>query len=177
VRPAPPLGAALLVVALAAPLLSARAEPPNDEGWRPFKATWTLSGTRQLLPTEGPRPAAIVHLQGPLVVTGGEGLGRGFLGEAFIFDDGGSLVVGRAVLTDGKGDRIYSSMKAEPVGTGRKATATITGGTGRYAGLEGSFTFSWQYVVDAEPGEIGGRVADIEGRTRRAPPGGAGVPR
>ena len=170
-------GAAILAVALAAPLLSARAQPPSPDGWRPFKATWTLSGTRQLLPTEGPRPAAIVHLQGPLVVTGGEGLGRGFLGEAFIFDDGGSLVVGRAVLTDGKGDRIYSSMKAEPVGTGRKATATITGGTGRYAGLEGTFTFSWQYVVDAEPGEIGGRVADIEGRTRRAPPGGAGVPR
>jgi hypothetical protein len=170
-------GAAILALALAAPLLYAQAPPPSPDGWRPFKAAWTLSGTRELLPTEGPRPAAIVHLQGPLVVTGGEGLGRGFLGEAFIFDDGGSLVVGRAILTDGKGDRIYSSMKAEPVGTGRKATATITGGTGRYAGLEGSFTFAWQYVVSPDSGEIDGRVADIEGRTRIAPPPGREVPR
>jgi len=165
-------GAAILAVALAAPLLSVRAEPPKDEGWRPFKATWTFSGERQLLPTEGGRPASIVHVQGTMTITSGEGLGRGFLGEAFIFDDGGSLVVGRAVLTDGKGDRIYSSMKAEPVGTGRKATATITGGTGRYAGLEGTFTFAWQYVVSPDSGEIDGRVENIEGRTRVAPPQG-----
>jgi hypothetical protein len=171
------LAAAALTALLAAPIIPARAEQPAPDGWRPFKATWTFSGTRQLLPTEGPRPSAIVHLQGPLVVTSGEGLGRGFLGEAFIFDDGGSLVVGRAVLTDGKGDRIYSSMKAEPVGTGRKATATITGGTGRYAGLEGTFTFSWQYVVSPDSGEIGGRVENIEGRTRLAPPSGREEPR
>jgi hypothetical protein len=173
----PSRGAALLALALAAPLLSAQAPPPAPDGWRPFTATWTFSGTRELLPTEGPRPAAVVHLQGPLVVASGEGLGRGFLGEAFIFDDGGSLVVGRAVLTDGKGDRIYSSMKAEPVGTGRKATATITGGTGRYAGLEGSFTFSWQYVVSPDSGEIDGRVENIEGRTRLTPPRGREEPR
>ena len=170
-RPRPHL-AALLAALLAAPLLPLRAEQPDADGWRAFKATWTFSGERQLLPTEGGRPASIVHVQGTMTITSGEGLGRGFLGEAFIFDDGGSLVVGRAVLTDGKGDRIYSSMQAEPVGTGRKATATITGGTGRYAGLEGTFTFAWQYVVSPDSGEIGGRVENIEGRTRLAPPPG-----
>ena len=176
-RPVPALGAALLVSVLAAPLPPLRAEQPDADGWRPFKATWTFSGERQLLPTEGDRPASIVHVQGTMTITSGEGLGRGFLGEAFIFDDGGSLVVGRAVLTDGKGDRIYSSMNAEPVGTGRKATATITGGTGHYAGLEGTFTFAWQYVVSPESGEIDGRVENIEGRTRLAPPPGRKEPR
>ena len=159
----------VLATAIAALALSAGAQSPAPDGWRAFKATWTFSGERQLLPTEGGRPASIVHVQGTMTITSGEGLGRGFLGEAFIFDDGGSLVVGRAVLTDGKGDRIYSSMKAEPVGTGRKATATITGGTGRYAGLEGTFTFAWQYVVSPDSGEIDGRVENIEGRTRVAP--------
>ena len=33
-------------------------------GWRPFTATWTLSGQRQTLETEGGRPASIVHLTG-----------------------------------------------------------------------------------------------------------------
>jgi hypothetical protein len=170
-------GAALLVVALSAPLVPARAEPPKDEGWRAFKATWTLTGQRQVLPTEGARPAAIVYLTGPLVVTNGEGLGRGFLGEVIIFDDGGTLVVGRAVLTNRQGDRIFSAMKAEPVGTARKATGTITGGTGRYAGLEGTFDFSWQYVVSPESGEIDGRIENIEGRTRLVPPPKREAPR
>ena len=169
--------AVLLAVALAAPLVPARAEPPKDEGWRAFKATWTLTGQRQVLPTEGARPAAIVYLTGPLVVTNGEGLGRGFLGEVIIFDDGGTLVVGRAVLTDRQGDRIFSAMKAEPVGTARKATGTITGGTGRYAGLEGTFDFSWQYVVSPESGEIDGRIENIEGRTRLVPPPKREAPR
>jgi hypothetical protein len=157
--------------------LSAPASEPAADGWRPFTATWTLSGTRHLLPTEGPRPAAVVRLSGPMAVTSGEGLGRGFLGEVIGFDDGAALLVGRAVFTDEKGDRIYVSLKAEPIGTGRKATGTIAGGTGRYAGLEGTFTFAWQYVVDAGSAEISGHSMNFEGRTRPAAPSGRDAPR
>jgi hypothetical protein len=168
----------ILAAAIAGLALSAVGQnPPAPDGWRPFKATWTLSGTRQLLPTEGARSAAILHLTGPLAVTNGEGLGRGFLGEVIGYDDSGALVVGRAVLTDEKGDRIFCSLKAEPVGAGRKATGTITGGTGRYTGLEGTFTFAWQYVVTPESGEISGRITNIEGRTRTASSPGREVPR
>ena len=170
-------GAALLALALAAPLLPARAEPPNDEGWRPFKATWTLSGTRQLLPTEGARSASISLVSGPLTVTNGEGLGRGFLGEMILFDDGGALLVGRGVLSDARGDRIYCTLKGEPIGEGRRATGTITGGTGRHTGLEGTFSFSWQYLVSPESGEIDGRITNIEGRTRLVTPSRRETPR
>jgi hypothetical protein len=169
--------AAALAAILAAPLLPAQAQQPPADGWRPFKATWTLSGTRQHLPTEGARPAAIAHLSGPLAVTSGEGLGRGFLGEVIGFDDGGPLFVGRAVLTDEKGDRVYCALTAEPVGTGHKAKVTITGGTGRFVGLEGTFEFSWQYVVSPESGEVSGRIANIEGRTRMVRPPGREAPR
>ncbi len=162
--------AAVLAAVLVATWFPAWGEPPAPDRWRPFKATWTLSGTRQLLPTEGARSAGIIHVTGPLAVTSGEGLGRGFLGELIGFDDGGALIVGRAVLTDEEGDRIYCFLRTEPLGTGRKATGTITGGTGRYTGLEGTFAFSWQYVVDAGAEEISGRIANIEGRTRHAPP-------
>jgi hypothetical protein len=168
----------ILAAAIAGLALSAVAQnPPAPDGWRPFKATWTLSGTRQLLPTEGARSAGIVHVTGPFAVASGEGLGRGFLGEVIGFDDGGTLLVGRGVFTDERGDRIYWSLKAEPVGTGRKAAGTITGGTGRYAGLEGTFEFAWQYVVDAGAEEISGRIANIEGRTRLVPPSKGEVPR
>ena len=123
---------------------------------------------------EGERPAAIVHVSGPLTITKGEGLGRGFLGEVIGFDDGGTLLVGRAVFTEERGDRIFCALKAEPIGTGRRATATITGGTGRFAELQGSFSFSWQYLVSEDSGEIALRAVNVEGRTRSGPanPGG-----
>jgi hypothetical protein len=147
-------------------------QPPEADGWKPFTATWTLSGQRSLLPTEGERPASIVDLTGPLTITSGEGLGRGLLGEVIGFDDGGKLLAARAVFTDEHGDRIYCAIDAEPIGTGRRATATITGGTGRFARLEGAFSFAWQYVVDAGSGEISGRAVDLSGKTRRGPGGG-----
>jgi hypothetical protein len=163
-----PLRAVLLATVVGALVLPARGEQPAGGGWRPFTATWTLSGQRSLLPTEGERLASIVHLTGPLTMTSGEGLGRGLFGEVIGFDDGGALVAGRAVFVDERSDRIFCTLKAEPIGTGRRATATITGGTGRFAGLEGSFSFAWQYVLDEESGEVSLRAVNVEGRTRRA---------
>ena len=132
-----PLRAALVALALVGLTPAAPGQQPAPDGWRPFTATWTLSGQRTLLATEGERPASIVHLTGPFDLTSGEGLGRGLLGEVIGFDDGGTLLVGRAVFVDERGDRIFCTVKAEPIENGRKATATITGGTGRFAGLEG----------------------------------------
>ena len=45
------------------------------------------------------------------------------------------------------------------------------------AGMTGDYTFQWQYVVDAEDGEVSGRVVDLKGRARfgqaaTAPAGG-----
>jgi hypothetical protein len=166
VKPRALLAAGFLTLAAGALVAPARGEQPASDGWRPFTATWTLSGERHLLPTGGERPAAIVRLTGPLTLTSGEGLGRGLLGEVIGFDDGGDLLAGRAVFTDDKGAHIFCSLRADPIGTGRRATATITGGTGRFAGLEGEFTFAWQYVVEAE-GEFALRAVNVEGRTRR----------
>jgi hypothetical protein len=94
------LRAVLLAAVAGALVLPARGEEPAAGGWRPFTATWTLSGQRSLLPTGGERPASIVHLTGPLILTGGEGLGRGLYGEVIGFDDGGKQLSGRAVFTD-----------------------------------------------------------------------------
>lgn len=142
------------------------AEQPASEGWRPFTAAWTLTGRREVLPTEGERPASVVTLSGALTVTSGEGLGKGLLGQLIGFDDGGTTLVGRAVFTDERGDHVYATLSAQPIGTGRKATATLTGGTGRFAGIEGSFSFSWEYVLHPESSDVDGRITDLSGRTR-----------
>jgi hypothetical protein len=160
--------ALLAAVGVAATLLASAVAAGAAEDWRPFSATWALSGKRTILPTEGARPAAIVHAMGSFVVTKGETLGRGFLGELVGFDDGGTLLVGRAVFTDEKGEKVFATVKAQPLATGRTATGTITGGTGRWTGLEGEFTFSWRSVVDSEDDEIHAFTVNIEGRARRA---------
>lgn len=122
------------------------------EDWRAFAGSLSATGRRDTLPTEGRRAAAIVRLSGTVVLTSGEGLSRGFRCEAIGFDDGSDVRVGRAVWTDERGDRIFSAFQGEPLETGRRIVGTITGGTGRYEGLTGEYSLTWQYVVVAEAG-------------------------
>jgi hypothetical protein len=159
------LRTALLGAAVAACLLAGAA---GAEEWRPFSGTWTLAGKRFSLPTEGPRRASVIHASGSLVITKGETLGRGFYGEVVGFDDGETLLVGRAVFTDSIGQKIFATLKAQPLGGDRTATATITGGTGRWSGLEGTFTFSWRFVVETGEEDFDALAVNLEGRVRRA---------
>jgi hypothetical protein len=78
------------------------------------------------------------------------------------------LSVGRAVWTDGRGDRIFSELKGEPLQTGRRISGTITGGTGRYAGVTGDYELTWQYVISTEGEIVQGRATDLRGRFRAA---------
>jgi hypothetical protein len=156
------------LAACAAAVGACQAQPPASapDGWRTYEGSWSAIGSRHALPTGGDRPAAILQLSGAMVLTGGYGLSRGFRSEAIGFDDGRSVSAGRAVWTDDRGDQIYSELKGESVQTGRRIAGTITGGTGRYAGLSGDYTFTWQYVVQAGDGEMQGRTVALRGRFR-----------
>jgi len=145
---------------------AAQMPAPAGHDWRSFAATWSATGQLESLPTAGGGAASIVHFSGAVVVTTGIGLSRGFRGDAIAFDDGRALTIGRSVWTDQHGDQIFSEMRGEPVQTGRRLDATITGGTGRYVGIDGSFTLTWQYVVNPGDGTIQGRTAGLEGRYR-----------
>ena len=151
-------------------------ETPRD-GWNTFSGSWSAVGRRQTLQTEAGRDAAIVQLSGTLVLTGSGrsgGAGRSgelasaFRGEAIGFVDGDQPGSGRAVWTDSRGDLVFSALKVERLGTGRRVTGTITGGTGRYAGLTGDWDLTWQFVIETEDGEVQGRGADLKGRFRHA---------
>jgi hypothetical protein len=157
-------------------------ETPRD-AWNTFSGTWSAVGRRQTLRTEGGRPAAIIQLSGSVVLTGSGrsgdsggsggsgtsgGLSSAFRAEAIGFDDGDQIGVGRAVWTDTRGDLVFSVLKGERLETGRRITATITGGTGRYAGLTGDWELTWQFVVATDDGEVQGRAVDLKGRFRHA---------
>jgi hypothetical protein len=146
--------------------LHAQQEPPT--AWRAFDGNWSASGSRQTIPTESGRAAAVAHLSGAVVLSNGTGIAAGFTGEVVGFDDGTGVTTGRAVWTDSAGDRIFSALRGGPLQTGRRISATITGGTGRWTGVTGDYAFTWQYVVSAEGGELQGRSADLRGRLRWA---------
>ncbi len=156
---------ALVVAVLAATtvVVGSRQAPPAPAAvsGRPFSGSWTASGTRHAIPTASGQ-AAIVRMSGTIVLTSGQ-LGRGFRAEAIAFDDGETAGVGRAVWVDGGGDRIYSELHVEPIGTGRRITGTITAGTGRYAGASGDYTFTWRYVVTPGGSEVQGHTTDLAG--------------
>jgi hypothetical protein len=164
-RPAPLVvglfAAAVLVFSAAAAPLRA------DDGWRSFKGSWSATGRRDAMPIENDGVAALVRLSGAIVLIASGGLTSGFRGEVIGFDDG-SRGTGRAMWTDARGDRIFSTLVGEPLGTGRRVTATITGGTGRYRSITGDYSLTWQYVVDADDAAVQGRSADLTGRIRLA---------
>lgn len=115
-------------------------------------------------------------MSGSLLLTGEQKLGVGFRAQAIGFSESLSGMQGRCVWTDERGDQVYSELKGEAVGSGNRIAGTFQGGTGRYAGVTGNYSFRWQYVVDSDDGSVSGRAVDFRGRARLGPaaaaPGG-----
>lgn len=131
-----------------------------------FEGNWSASGRQHTLEM-GDREASIFELSGPFLVTSGEGLSRGFRAQVIGFVDRGRIGIGRLVLTDEQGDQIFNDLHGQAPGTGRRVQGTITGGTGRYAGLRGDFVFDWRYLIRTEDGTIQGRAVGLKGRFHR----------
>jgi hypothetical protein len=110
--------------------------------------------------------AAIFELTGSLLLSGAQRPEVGFQAQAIGFSDSRSGMQGRCVWTDERGDMIYSELKGEAVGRGNHIVGTLVGGTGRWAGVTGDYSFQWQYVVEADDGAVSGRVVDLKGRAR-----------
>ena len=134
--------------------------------WHTFEGTWTAAGTRRALRLGPNDRAAIFDLTGSLLLTGAERPAVGFGARAIGFSDSRTGMQGRCVWTDERGDMVYSELKGEAVGSGNHIVGRFIGGTGRYAGVTGDYSFQWQYVVDTEDGAVSGRVVDLKGRAR-----------
>jgi hypothetical protein len=161
----------LLAVACSRPATGPEGAPAPGES-RTFEGTWSASGTRHTLHLERGHMASVFTLTGSLLLTGQRGLGVGFQAEVIGISDSVTGGVGRSVWTDERGDKVFSELKGQPIGTGSHVVGTITGGTGRYAGLTGEYQLRWQYVIESDDGTIGGRAIGLKGRVT-APAAGA----
>ncbi len=164
-------GLALALLALLlAPACGERAKapqtaPPPGE-WRTVEGTGTATGRSQTLQLGPDRMVAIFNLTGSTLIVGERRLGEGFRSEAIGFADNANGSVVWTVWTDSRGDRVYSELRGGPIGTGRRVSGTIIGGTGRYAGVTGDYVFEWQFVVSEADGTIQGRITGLRGRFR-----------
>jgi len=159
------LAVLLLPVACNRPVVPAPPTPATGES-RTFEGTWSASGTRQTLNLGTDHHATIFDLTGSLLLIGERGLGVGFQARAIGFTDSLVGMQGRCVWTDEHGDKVYSELKGEFVATGNHIVGTIVGGTGRFAGVTGEYSFQWRFIVASEDGTVGGRAVDLKGWAR-----------
>ena len=132
-----------------------------------FEGSWSASGQRQILQTDAGYSAVTLQLSGAVMLTTGAGLSRGFRGEVIGFDDGAGVIAGRAVWTDDHNDRIFSGIYGNALtSSGLQMRGTITGGTGRYAGVTGEYEFRWQNLLTTDDNIVHGRAVDLHGRVR-----------
>jgi hypothetical protein len=71
---------------------------------------------------------------------------------------------------------VFSALEGEGTAAKNRIMGTVLSGTGRYAGVTGSYEFSWHSVMDGEEGAIQGRAVDLRGRVQSGPAAG-GSPR
>lgn len=145
---------------------SAATAPTSAGGWYEFQGTWTAAGDRNTLQMGADRYASIGEFSGSLVLSGPSRPNLGFRAEAIVFNDSTSGMVGRAVWTDQRGDQLFSEIRGTGTKSGGKVNGTFVGGTGRYAGANGSYEFTWQFVIQSEEGKVQGRTNDLKGRVR-----------
>jgi hypothetical protein len=149
------------------PVLTPKVQPLS--GRHTFEGIWAATGTRQTINLENNHYASIFDLTGSLFLVGDQGLGAGFQAKAIGFSDDFAGMQGRCVWTDERGDKIYSDLKGERVGTGKHITGTIVGGTGRFVGVTGEYSFQWEYVIESDDGSVSGKAVNLKGSARFGP--------
>jgi hypothetical protein len=164
--------AALLALAVVAcgPAQQPPSPAASPSGWHEFEGSWNAAGSRRTLSLGERGRSAILDLRGTMLLAGPGRPGAGFRAEAIALVDPKAGLVGRSVWTDERGDQVFSELAGEGTAAKNRITGTLVGGTGRFAGVTGTYEFSWQYVLEAEDGSIQGRATGLKGRFRIDPP-------
>jgi hypothetical protein len=140
--------------------------PAAPGEWLEFDGSWNAAGNRTNIPLGAERRGSIIFLRGTMLLAGPQRPGVGFRSELIALVDSGTGLQGRSVWTDERGDQVFSELQGEGTAARNHITGKFLGGTGRYAGVTGSYEFSWQSVIEGEDGAIQGRAIDLKGRAR-----------
>jgi hypothetical protein len=140
------------------------------DGRRSFTGNWTTIGNRHTLDLGPGQQASVFQLSGSLLLSGKERINRGFQAQVIAFSDTTTGMQGRCVWTDEHGDKVFSELTGEGLGPGQLIEGTFIGGTGRYAGISGEYSFKWKRLGAIEGNELTGRVVGLNGWARLGSP-------
>jgi len=175
-RGAAPRSRFLLCLAFAAAACARVTEPPSpaaaSAGQLEFAGSWNGVGSRHTIALGENRLGSIVDLKGTMLLTGAGRPGVGFQSEVIGLTDSATGFQGRSVWTDEHGDQVFSALQGEGTAAKNHIDGTILSGTGRYAGVTGSYEFSWQWVMEGEEGAVQGRAVGLRGRVQPGPAAG-----
>jgi len=165
----------MIALALAVTACGPSSEPPKSASpaageSQEFEGSWSAAGNRRTIPLGAERRGSIINLRGSMLLAGPGRPGVGFRADVIALVDSETGLIGRGVWTDEKGDQVFSELKGEGTAAKNRMTGTILGGTGRYAGVTGSYEFTWQFVLEAEDGSIQGNAAGLKGRFQAGKP-------
>ena len=158
------------VFAAAALASGVRAQEPVTPREGSFTARWVITGQWRGLGMGRAREALVADLGGRLDVAPGSagGVIVDLASRCLVLWDtalGGS---GRCSLRHPSGDEIFAEVEGDVLLGGKPVTARFVGGTGRYEGIAGGFTFArWDsFLLDRE--ERGEQKPDAGGRSLSA---------
>lgn len=167
-------GLVLLIVGGAAPsgAEDRRAVSSSPASHGSFEAQWSVKGTREELSFGSVGSQAIFKHQGRLTVLRSNGLVGSAFSSCIGLSDTRTGSSGRCVwVTDG-GDEIFSEVNRvpSPAGQGGKGVGRLVGGTGRFAGIEGSYEMRWIERPQADSADLAHETISMSGRWKIAHP-------
>ena len=166
---------AMVAVALAETACGPSPKQPDTAAaapaeWREFEGSWNASGSRRTISLGTDRKGSTIDLRGSMMLAGPGRPGVGFLCEVIALVDSETGLIGRSVWTDENGDQVFTQLTGEGTAAKNRIAGTIFGGTGRYAGITGTYEFTWQFVIEVEGGSIQGKATGLKGTFRIGPP-------
>jgi len=151
------LGDDLPNVSAAAPLASGN-----------FEAHWRIEGTEEQIPFGTAGPQSIFRHQGQLTVLDSDGLVGNALSRCIGLRDSRKGSMARCVWVGEGGAQIFSEVDRTTTpggrgGQGGNGKGRIVGGTGRYAGITGSYEIRWVEQPQIAKGKISGETISMRG--------------
>lgn len=134
-----------------------------------FTGTWTAIGRHHTMQLGPGRQATLFNYTGSILLGGPQKLKTGFKAEVIGITDNATGMQGRCVWTDETGDKVFSEISSPAATADIPIDGRFIGGTGRYRGASGAYSFKWQRLVNNEDGEVSGRVVDLKGWVRFEP--------
>lgn len=170
--------AALLMVSAGCGPSDRSGPPASMVGAHAFSGRWTVMGKRHRLGFVEGRRVTTFHARGAIHMTGGDGVLGDLNAELVGLTDSLTGCSARCVWSNASGERIFSEISGNLVGRGGRAEGKIVGGTGKFVGAGGTFSFTWASFIVENETRVDGFTNDLSGTlliaAPAAQPGGNG---